>query len=540
MHYPVKSVSQLVMALSVVILFCAVTIISSLPVINAASYYTAAVAVYTPHSNTKVGSKDDAIIVKKNNLASYEAIAKQAHAQNSAIIVFPEYGITGEVVTKTAAKLYAEVIPAVAQAAAANLNVSVIPCSNSKFSDSPALQKISCLAIAYKIVIVANMLEMQGDDLFNTNVAFDENGNLIAKYYKQHLYGLEMKILTSPITSKITDNSQVTFTTSFGVKFGTFTCLDILYCTPALALAVKKGIKHFAYPTFWGNSFPYLSSVHVRQGWSWRNNAVILSSGIDKVLYKFYSSGSGIFASGKPLQYHISGGSFTAGNGKVLVAKVPFKPSEAVEVSSGDRLQLNELIMKPNTVLFNEGVKSHTLKPTPKVRLQLKVSAVFDAKKYPNIFKNGFTCNIEYEFGNVEETSVFSLAANVYGPAQGTLYYAMCTLVKCGTDGCGNTFQSTGYSISETFTYLKITGDFPQGVTVIPTVLGNKLQLLDPSLFTLGQNSIELSGSEQKILSVNLYSKIYDNLPDGFCHSKPSNSNSTSTIAANSGVQIDH
>jgi len=510
------------MNLNTVISLCLCTIIYVVsvflvPIIHGATY-RAAVVVYTPHL-LRTENEDDAIFVKMKNLASFESLTQQAHAQNSDIIVFPEYGLTG-VPSKISARWFAEIVPEVI------INTFVVPCNNTEFSGSPALQRISCLAYTYNIVIVANLIEYRDGDTFNTNVVFDENGNLIAKYFKQHLFGsLEESIITCPIANNIQDNNEETFTTSFGVEFGTFTCLDILYCNPALSL-VRKGVRHFVYPTYWGNRFPYFTSINVRQGWTWRNNVAILSSGIETRIdaLGFYSSGSGVYSDGRPLIYHISGRNYAEGDGQVLVSQVPIEPSAASDIHTGDRSNLNGLTMTDSSFLF-QGGNSHNnavmLRTLPRIRTHISVSVEVNPLEVPTDILNGiFSCDIEYEFGQVGENSTFSLAASVYGPTQGSLYYALCTLVKCGTNGCGTILQNVGYRISDTFTYLKITGSFPQGSTVLPTVSGNELELLDPSLFSLDKDSIELWGSEQHIIAMSLWAKVYDKSFDGFCRSR--------------------
>lgn len=499
-----------------------------LQMISAATY-TAAVVTYNPEFDPSVSSVEGANAIKAKNLVAYESLLQQAHFQNSGvdIIVFPEYGLTGLVPNNNFVSNNAEVIPDVEQ------NMPVKPCNNTQFSESLSLQKLSCLAITYNIVIVANLIEGRDGNTFNTNIVLDENGYLIAKYFKQHIYGPENSILTCPIGNGIMENQEVTFTTSFGVEFGTFTCLDILYCNPALSL-VRRGVKHFVFPTFWGNRFPHFVSVNVRQGWTWRNRVSILSSGIENNQHNYFSSGSGVYSSGHPLVYHISGGQYNARSGRVFVAEVPHEPSEARGVPNGERLDLDQLVFAGSNILFSNtspNNKALSLNPTPGIRFQVTVSVVVDSMLIPtDILGNTFTCKAEYEFGQVNASSRYMLAASVFGPASGTLYYALCSLVKCGIEGCGNPLQGTGYAVTETFTYIKIEGSFSQGLTVIPTVLGNELKLLDTALFTLEDDSIESSfDSEQGILAINLWAKVYDNQEDGFCRSKISDSENSGT-----------
>ena len=83
----------------------------------------------------------------------------------------------------------------------------------------------------------------------------------MAKYHKKHLYKQENQIYDIPPLE------VVSFTTKFGVTFGMFTCLDILFESPAMNL-VDNGVKNFVYTTFWGSQFPALVSIAVQQSWS--------------------------------------------------------------------------------------------------------------------------------------------------------------------------------------------------------------------------------------------------------------------------------
>ena len=76
------------------------------------------------------------------------------------------------------------------------------------FKDRPVLSRLSCLARDYSVVLVANMGNIQncmgsancppdGHFQFNTNVVFEADGTLIAKYHKINLYAGEHKIFDS-------------------------------------------------------------------------------------------------------------------------------------------------------------------------------------------------------------------------------------------------------------------------------------------------------------------------------------------------------
>ena len=458
------------------------------------SSYKAAVVEFAPKSYL-AGSPNASTTKKiaqenmKPNLDSMEELAKNASIQGAKIIVFPECGVTGRIYCvncKEIVRAYAEDIPDVIPESPVN------PCTDSQYTDRPIIQRLSCIARDHGIVLVANMPDEKGDVLYNTDVIFEADGSLIAKYYKQHLFTLESLIFN-------TSNSYryITFKASFGVEFSVFICDDILFCDPPLDM-VNKGIQNFVYSTYWGNRYPHYMSVSVRQGWSWRNKVNVLSSGInnkfeDENLGKFYSSGSGIYSAGKPLGYYVSGGTFAEPSGRLIIADVPLVPGNVEITSNGQRLQLTDLASQDTPLQY------HTLDPAKSLLI-----ASYGSK----VFNNNVTCIIQYKFSHLANNESYALAASIYPDKKNqTLTYALCSLSRRPNEG--ETPQSIGYSAASKFEYLRLGAVLRRPLkTVMPMVLGDQLQLLDPSLFTLNRYDLILRNSEQSILVANLWGKI--------------------------------
>lgn len=70
---------------------------------------------------------------------------------------------------------------------------------------------------------------------FNTQVAFSESGQLLAKYHKSHLFYEPQ--FDQPLTPDI-----AYFDTSFGVRFGMMICFDLMFESPQKEL-LELGIK---------------------------------------------------------------------------------------------------------------------------------------------------------------------------------------------------------------------------------------------------------------------------------------------------------
>eukprot|EP01091_Cochliopodium_minus_P018550 TRINITY_DN7552_c0_g1_i1.p1 TRINITY_DN7552_c0_g1~~TRINITY_DN7552_c0_g1_i1.p1 ORF type:complete len:282 (+),score=64.65 TRINITY_DN7552_c0_g1_i1:2-847(+) len=170
------------------------------------------------------------------NLEMYKYHVLSAKKNGAQMIIFPEFGLNGKNIwiNRTTVYPYTEVV-----------EVNTNPCQNpSKYENSPAVLFGSCSAKNNSILMILNMYEKENVNgtwyQYITDAVFDEQGQIIAKYRKSHLFGNE-KDCVNPGNESI-----VTFTSSFGIKFGLFICFDIMFHDPAVEL-VKLGIKNFPY-----------------------------------------------------------------------------------------------------------------------------------------------------------------------------------------------------------------------------------------------------------------------------------------------------
>ena len=469
------------------------------------STYRAAVVEYKPYAGplhvtpiTKQAAQQNMM----KNLQSFETLMQQAHVQGVQLIVLPEDGITGaDFVTRATLYPYLENIPVVSGGA-------INPCLADSFGDRPVLKKLSCMAREYTMVLVANMGDVQecsgspdcppdGHYQFNTDVVFDSDGSLLAKYHKIHLYAGEALMFDFPPNVEV-----VTFKVSFGVTFGIFTCYDILFCDPPFKL-IQEGVKNIIFPTYWGNEFPFYVSSHLQQGWSWRTGVNFIGSNqhdVRKHFGTFYATGSGIYSAGVPLMYYISGKTFEEASGQLLVANVPFDPTTKAKIRNGTTVNVGNIIMKTTSFL---NYSSHILTNSSGT---IKVSYTNDQLNV------GISCKLDYAFDTSSTASdIYAFTAGVVQKddnSHNNLAYAVCSLAKCAKT-CEDAPSSTDYMTTTFFTQLTISGDFSTDNAVIPTVVGNGLSLLDPSLFVLNRNSLSLKqDTEQLILSANLYARV--------------------------------
>ncbi|XP_053685587.1 vanin-like protein 1 [Sabethes cyaneus] len=232
--------------------------------------------------STKDKYTEEPDINTAKNLAKYIELINSTDADPLDIIVFPEHGLDS-IGT-------ASFVPSPEE--------RVAPCNNLLYETT--VRDLSCVARLRQKYLVINLLEKalcpQNDDTrpcakdglyrFNTNVVFDRNGFVIARYRKYNLFG-EAGINTTVYAE------AVKFETDFGVTFGTFTCFDLLFDQPAISL-IRDGVTDIAFPTMWFSELPFLTAVQIQQAWAYKNNVNFLASGASYP--EIGSTGSGVFA----------------------------------------------------------------------------------------------------------------------------------------------------------------------------------------------------------------------------------------------------
>ena len=243
--------------------------------------YRAAVA---EHSVVSLEEPTKAKIEKSlgDNLDLYEDLIGLAAANDAQIIVFPEFGLNPiDNQNRTELSIVAEEVP----------TVGTVPC----FSNTgQIIKRMSCAAVEQNISVLVNMVDRvkhdDGEYLYNTNVVFDEGGELVSKYYKSHEW---YPLLRS--YDQISKPDNATYTPSWGPKhgFGIFTCFDIMWPDPAVKTYIDEmQISHFLYPVQQGA----LGDETIIPHWSKQHSTTLLSANLGH-------SVSGIFKNGVELPY---------------------------------------------------------------------------------------------------------------------------------------------------------------------------------------------------------------------------------------------
>ncbi|KAK7507945.1 hypothetical protein BaRGS_00000910 [Batillaria attramentaria] len=258
------------------------------------------------------------------NVNVYRQQAAIASSQGAQIIVFPEDGIYGTPFSRSRIRPYLEHIPD-----PATTSPPWIPCTHpDRFTPSDILSHLSCIARDNHVYVVANLGDIQpcvstdnskdaktspcpdyGHFQYNTDVAFDPQGTLVARYHKRDLFG-ERQFDTPDVEYSI-------FDTPFG-RFGLFTCFDILFYEPAVTL-VERGVTNVAFPTAWINGhFPMHGAVQLHSAWARGLGVNLLAANYHWPEHAFV--GSGIFTPEGPVGYFYN--TTTGSSGHLVVADV--------------------------------------------------------------------------------------------------------------------------------------------------------------------------------------------------------------------------
>ncbi|KAG7457454.1 hypothetical protein MATL_G00227310 [Megalops atlanticus] len=279
-------------------------------------------------------SRSAALRHMQQNLDVFEEQVTAAAKQGAQIIVFPEDAIHGFNFSRESVAGYLQTVPDPAA-------VRWSPCSDpSRFPNTEVLHRLSCMARDSALFVVANLPDRQPCDAgsdrrcppdgryqFNTDVVFSDNGTIVARYHKHNLYF--EAAFDAPAEPEL-----VTFHTPFAGRFGVFTCFDILFAEPALALVEARGVRQLVYPTAWMNQLPLLAAVQFQRSFSYAAGVTLLAANVRSAALGM--TGSGIFTPWQALYHHDTRGE----TGKLLVATVPVLDPDAAGGTGGGPLPL--------------------------------------------------------------------------------------------------------------------------------------------------------------------------------------------------------
>uniref|UniRef100_A0A8C5X396 CN hydrolase domain-containing protein n=1 Tax=Malurus cyaneus samueli TaxID=2593467 RepID=A0A8C5X396_9PASS len=432
-------------------------------------------------------SPEEALMLMEKNIAILEVAIKEAARQGAHIIVTPEDGIYGWAFTRETIYPYLEDIP--------DPQVDWIPCADpGRFAPSPVLERLSCLARNNSIYVVANMGDKKacnssdpkcpsdGRYQYNTNVVFDSEGKLVARYHKYNLFVTE-KQFNYP-----KDPGFVTFNTSFG-SFGIFTCADILYHDPAVVLASRLQVDTILFPTAWVNTLPLLSAVQFHSAWAMGMGVNFLSANTHNCTLEM--TGSGIYAPDGPRAYYYN---TEMDNGHLLVT----------ELSSHQTASINKHS-------FN-GVVYHDL---------FSFVELTESKGHRAICQQDLCCHLSYKMVKKHQDEIYVLGAfDGLHVVEGEYYLQVCTLLKCLSTNLSSCGQPVEMAQTK-FEMFSLSGTFGTSY-VFPEVLYSGVQLAPGEFEVLTDGRlISRTTTSKPVLSVALFGRWYEKDPPHTAQASP-------------------
>ncbi|NXG13952.1 BTD Biotinidase, partial [Grallaria varia] len=393
--------------------------------------YVAAVyeheSILSPNPTALVDRRS-ALELMGRNIDIYEQQVVAAARQGAQIIVFPEDGIHGFNFTRSSIYPYLDFV---LHSQSGKWN----PCREPYlFNDTEVIQRLSCMALKNKIFLVANLGTKQscehtdphcppdGRYQFNTNVAFDDDGMLVATYRKHNLY-FEYAFDTPP------EPDYTLFDTPFAGKFGMFTCFDILFFEPAVNLIRQYNLKQIVYPTAWMNQLPLLSAVEFQQAFATAFNVNILAANIHHPTLGM--TGSGIYTPVKSFIYH----NMESYGGKLIVAEIPVITTDRatnLEKTPG-RVSEKGNAQLPPTFYAEMMYDNFTFVPVWGEKGELQVCA------------NTLCCYLNYQRAALTDELYALGVFDGLHTVHGTYYVQACALVKCG----GFSFSTCGQEVTD-------------------------------------------------------------------------------------------
>ncbi|XP_048210058.1 pantetheinase [Perognathus longimembris pacificus] len=462
---------------------------------NSLDTFTAAVyehAVILPNFTMTPVSRKEALVLMNQNLDLLERAITYAAKQGAHIIVTPEDGVYGMNFSRATIYPYLEDIP--------DPQVNWIPCDHpSRFPDTQIQKRLSCLAKNNSIYVVANIGDKKscnasdprcppdGRYQYNTNVVFDSQGKLVARYHKQHLFMSESLYFNAP-----KEPEMVTFNTPFG-KFGIFTCFDILFYDPAIVLVKGFHVDTILFPTAWMDVLPHLAAIGFHSAWAMGMGVNLLASNLHRPQKRM--TGSGIYAPDSPRAFHYDR-----------------KTDEGM-------LLLSQLDSNPYLPEVNWNSYASSIGALSTGNQEFKGSVFYD--EYTFVELTGITgnytvcqkdlcCHLHYQMSEKRSDEIYALGAfDGLHTVEGRYYLQVCTMLKCKTTDrhtCGASVDKA----STWFEMFSLSGTFGTQY-VFPEVLLSEVWLA-PGEFKVSSDGrlLSVKATSGPVLSVSLFGRVYE------------------------------
>ncbi|NXP54562.1 VNN2 protein, partial [Heliornis fulica] len=452
-------------------------------------------AVILPEATHKPVSPEEALALMNKNMDVLEQAIKEAAQKGAKIIVTPEDGIYGWDFTRESIHPYLEEIP--------DPVVNWIPCTDPiRFAPAPVQERLSCMARKNSIYVVANIGDKKpcnsidpscpsdGRYQYNTDVVYDSSGKLVARYHKYNLFRRETQF------NYPKEPEAVAFETPFG-KFGIFTCFDILFHEPAVALVRELHVDTVLFPTAWMNVLPFLTAIEFHSAWAMGMGVNLLSANTHNTFLAM--TGSGLFTPEGPAVYHYDS---RTEEGRLLLAELSARPRLSPTYPPAVNWSLYATSIKkfPEKDAFSGAVR----------RDIFTFSELGHKAGNYTVCQGDLCCHLVYRMSNKSNDEVYVLGA--FDGLHGSVikyHWQVCTLLKCKStelNSCGQPVETA----QTKFEMFSLSGTFSTNY-VFPEVLYSKVQLAPGEFKVLRDGRLKSKHSTSKpVLTATLFGRLYE------------------------------
>ncbi|XP_033730926.1 pantetheinase-like [Pecten maximus] len=415
-------------------------------------------------------------------------MAMAAH-RGADIIVFPEDGVYGMGFSWEGITSYMEYIPDPGE-------VTWDACADPfRYPNTEVQHFLSCLAKNNTIYLVANIGDLQpcdnrtdtrcpkvGHYQFNTDVVYNPQGQLVAKYHKVNLFYESQFSFPAKKT-------PVIFETPFGT-FTVFTCFDILFYDPAMAAIELNRVGNVIFPTAWMDALPLLSSIQFHSAFAAGLGINLLSANINFPSYNFH--GSGIYTPDGASTFYYSGASNV---GKLMISDIP-------------------IIFKPT--LRNSNVTFDVAFPSPAFTADVfhdpfHFVPLLGDSGMVGVCHNGLCCRANYSLRTTSHDVIALGAFRGLHTYEGEYDIEVCVILKCKSSN----YSSCGEATKESdifLTFLKIEGNFSVPYIFPEILLSNNgsLHLGPVGSWNYVAGTLESKhGFDFPVLSTGMFARVY-------------------------------
>lgn len=453
----------------------------------------------------------------RKNLQAFGEAAERAAGEHADIIVFPEEGIFGaqdssnpNLTRRQTIKLLAEDIPDPRQGL-------VNPCiQEQEFSDRLILQSLSCIARRNNIYLVANLADIKNSSdtnltndgilMYNTQIALDRKGNLLARYHKRHLYG--------EYHYNVPEMELVYFDTDFEARIGMYICFDRLFRGPMIPLIEEHNVTTMALSTWFFDEYPFLVSPQIDQGWSMGLKVNILSSNGKHI--STGTTGSGIFSPKYVAAYtHDTSPDGATIYPMQIVATVPVDPKSGHKCDPDPWIVKQTKYRKKNVAGyqsfygdFNELVTRQLCgsEGRGEVVCDDELCCSFDYKIRSKKKANWWSSEGEDTSSKTYYLGAKSRPRKGYYQSNYTSFEQACFIISYNNETSEYVTQTT-----TAFEKLRISGNFSTEYRY-PSALGNAFKLIKTSDLHFTGNELSVS-TKKPLIYAGIYARVYDRDP---------------------------